>query len=232
MGLAKPPIPAVVALLLVTTDFGGSRVGGEESRSQLARSAGRTAAKGRGGAPGRPDAREAGRSVARGGARERGKRHRLRRRVPGADAAPPSPAQPRRVLSGLYPSVPLERSSHPPRAEALAGVPSAAMAQHFSLAACDVVGFDLDHTLCRYNLAESAPVSGAGCPGRTACNLHGGWGLSFLPSKAAASAAGACSRRAFAQNPASPHEAGRMCASPGPGPCVGTGCLSPSTSQV
>uniref|UniRef100_A0A8C2MIH8 5'-nucleotidase domain containing 1 n=1 Tax=Cricetulus griseus TaxID=10029 RepID=A0A8C2MIH8_CRIGR len=30
------------------------------------------------------------------------------------------------------------------------------MAQHFSLAACDVVGFDLDHTLCRYNLPESA----------------------------------------------------------------------------
>lgn len=104
------------------------------------------------------------------------------------------------------------------------------MAQHFSLAACDVVGFDLDHTLCRYNLPESAPVSGAGCSGRTACSLHGGWGLSFLPSKA--SAAGACSRRAFAQNTASPHEAGRRCASLGPGPCVGTGCLSPSTSQV
>ncbi|XP_017533369.2 5'-nucleotidase domain-containing protein 1 isoform X3 [Manis javanica] len=32
------------------------------------------------------------------------------------------------------------------------------MAQHFSLAACDVVGFDLDHTLCRYNLHESAPL--------------------------------------------------------------------------
>ncbi|XDB53664.1 hypothetical protein AB1E18_007181 [Capra hircus] len=30
------------------------------------------------------------------------------------------------------------------------------MAQHFSLAACDVVGFDLDHTLCCYNLPESA----------------------------------------------------------------------------
>ncbi|KAK2114225.1 hypothetical protein P7K49_008491 [Saguinus oedipus] len=34
------------------------------------------------------------------------------------------------------------------------------MAQHFSLAACDVVGFDLDHTLCRYNLPESAPRRG------------------------------------------------------------------------
>ncbi|XP_036920980.1 5'-nucleotidase domain-containing protein 1 isoform X2 [Sturnira hondurensis] len=32
------------------------------------------------------------------------------------------------------------------------------MAQHFSLATCDVVGFDLDHTLCRYNLPESAPL--------------------------------------------------------------------------
>lgn len=42
------------------------------------------------------------------------------------------------------------------------------MSQHFSLAACDVVGFDLDHTLCRYNLPESARVSGAGSPRRTA----------------------------------------------------------------
>ncbi|XP_036269242.1 5'-nucleotidase domain-containing protein 1 isoform X2 [Pipistrellus kuhlii] len=32
------------------------------------------------------------------------------------------------------------------------------MAQPFSLAACDVVGFDLDHTLCRYNLPQSAPL--------------------------------------------------------------------------
>lgn len=55
------------------------------------------------------------------------------------------------------------------------------MAQHFSLAACDVVGFDLDHTLCRYNLPESAPVSGAGCPERTARSLHGGWGWNALP---------------------------------------------------
>lgn len=48
------------------------------------------------------------------------------------------------------------------------------MAQHFSLAACDVVGFDLDHTLCRYNLPESAPVSGA------RRQLHGGRGQSRL----------------------------------------------------
>ena len=46
------------------------------------------------------------------------------------------------------------------------------MAQRFSLAACDVVGFDLDHTLCRYNLPESARVSGAGCPGRVDCCLR------------------------------------------------------------
>ncbi|XP_043860298.1 5'-nucleotidase domain-containing protein 1 isoform X2 [Dromiciops gliroides] len=30
------------------------------------------------------------------------------------------------------------------------------MTQNFSLADCDVVGFDLDHTLCRYNLPETA----------------------------------------------------------------------------
>ncbi|XP_025022949.1 5'-nucleotidase domain-containing protein 1-like isoform X3 [Python bivittatus] len=30
------------------------------------------------------------------------------------------------------------------------------MAQFFSLADCEVIGFDLDHTLCRYNLVESA----------------------------------------------------------------------------
>lgn len=50
----------------------------------------------------------------------------------------------------------------------------AAMAQHFSLAACDVVGFDLDHTLCRYNLPESARVSGAGDTRRTASRALGG----------------------------------------------------------
>ncbi|XP_053119431.1 5'-nucleotidase domain-containing protein 1 [Hemicordylus capensis] len=30
------------------------------------------------------------------------------------------------------------------------------MARSFSLADCEVIGFDLDHTLCRYNLVESA----------------------------------------------------------------------------
>uniref|UniRef100_A0A2K6C268 5'-nucleotidase domain-containing protein 1 n=1 Tax=Macaca nemestrina TaxID=9545 RepID=A0A2K6C268_MACNE len=32
------------------------------------------------------------------------------------------------------------------------------MARLFSLVACDMVGFYLDHTLCRYNLPESAPL--------------------------------------------------------------------------
>uniref|UniRef100_A0A8B9S082 5'-nucleotidase domain-containing protein 1 n=1 Tax=Accipiter nisus TaxID=211598 RepID=A0A8B9S082_9AVES len=30
------------------------------------------------------------------------------------------------------------------------------MQQHFSLSDCDVMGFDLDHTLCRYHLPQSA----------------------------------------------------------------------------
>lgn len=38
---------------------------------------------------------------------------------------------------------------------------AAAMAQFFSLTDCEVIAFDLDHTLCRYNLVESARVSGA-----------------------------------------------------------------------
>uniref|UniRef100_UPI00398F0CBA 5'-nucleotidase domain-containing protein 1 n=1 Tax=Pristiophorus japonicus TaxID=55135 RepID=UPI00398F0CBA len=29
------------------------------------------------------------------------------------------------------------------------------MAEHFSLADCDVIGFDLDHTLCRYNVSST-----------------------------------------------------------------------------
>ncbi|XP_077157692.1 5'-nucleotidase domain-containing protein 1 isoform X4 [Paroedura picta] len=32
------------------------------------------------------------------------------------------------------------------------------MARSFSLAACEVIGFDLDHTLCRYNLVESSQL--------------------------------------------------------------------------
>ncbi|XP_072411750.1 5'-nucleotidase domain-containing protein 1 isoform X3 [Chiloscyllium punctatum] len=30
-----------------------------------------------------------------------------------------------------------------------------AMAEHFSLSDCDVIGFDLDHTLCRYNVSDT-----------------------------------------------------------------------------
>ncbi|MEQ2287892.1 5'-nucleotidase domain-containing protein 1 [Ameca splendens] len=30
------------------------------------------------------------------------------------------------------------------------------MSEYFSLSDCDVVGFDLDHTLCRYHLKETS----------------------------------------------------------------------------
>lgn len=33
------------------------------------------------------------------------------------------------------------------------------MSEHFSLSDCDVIGFDLDHTLCRYHLKETSRVS-------------------------------------------------------------------------
>lgn len=60
-----------------------------------------------------------------------------------------------------------------------------AMQQHFSLADCEVVGFDLDHTLCRYHLPQSERVSaarlgaarpglGAGAKGRAAGRGAGG----------------------------------------------------------
>nr|XP_013004406.1 uncharacterized protein LOC106025044 [Cavia porcellus] len=72
----------------------------------------------------------------------------------GGAPGPPRPARPSRPR----PAASLPR---PPRVVP-GGHPGrdfcAAMAQHFSLAACDVVGFDLDHTLCRYNLPESAPL--------------------------------------------------------------------------
>lgn len=92
------------------------------------------------------------------------------------------------------------------------------MAQHFSLAACDVVGFDLDHTLCRYNLPESARVSGAGCRGaRRAVFMAAGARVSSRLRRRRASP-GPCSRRAFAQNSASHGEAGRkeVCIPPSP----------------
>lgn len=36
------------------------------------------------------------------------------------------------------------------------------MSEYFSLSECDVIGFDLDHTLCRYNLKETSRVSRTG----------------------------------------------------------------------
>ena len=33
------------------------------------------------------------------------------------------------------------------------------MSEYFSLSDCDVIGFDLDHTLCRYHLKETSRVS-------------------------------------------------------------------------
>lgn len=58
------------------------------------------------------------------------------------------------------------------------------MQQYFSLADCEVMGFDLDHTLCRYHLPQSAAVSTStarsqsqGCPlrpGRPSGRATGG----------------------------------------------------------
>lgn len=36
------------------------------------------------------------------------------------------------------------------------------MSEFFSLSECDVIGFDLDHTLCRYYLKETSRVSRVG----------------------------------------------------------------------
>lgn len=36
------------------------------------------------------------------------------------------------------------------------------MSEYFSLSECDVIGFDLDHTLCRYYLKETSRVSRTG----------------------------------------------------------------------
>lgn len=183
--------PAAVARLPVTPAFGTAgrvALGRREPAGGGRLAAGRRSG---GGGAGKRAARGAGRSVAGGGARGRGKRWRPTRCVPGVAAAPPRPAP---VPSGPIPQRPA--ASRPPAArtlpaaEALASASSAAMAQHFSLAACDVVGFDLDHTLCRYNLPESALVSGAGCAGRTACTsiVAGDW--TFLRGWAASAAGG------------------------------------------
>uniref|UniRef100_A0A0E9VUN2 5'-nucleotidase n=1 Tax=Anguilla anguilla TaxID=7936 RepID=A0A0E9VUN2_ANGAN len=39
------------------------------------------------------------------------------------------------------------------------------MSEHFSLSDCDVIGFDLDHTLCRYHLKEPPGLSMTVLPG-------------------------------------------------------------------
>lgn len=178
--LAVTPISAVVERHPVTSCPGKS--GDKSLHAGVSRRA--QAAKRPGWARGRLDARGVGTvagAVLAGAGSARGRRTAFRGRTQPCPA-PPRPALPCSVLPVPSRSVPPARSSHPPRAEAPAGVASAAMAQHFSLASCDVVGFDLDHTLCRYNLPESAPVSGAGCPGLRACSLHGGWGWSSLLS--------------------------------------------------
>lgn len=41
--------------------------------------------------------------------------------------------------------------------------PTATMSEYFSLSDCEVIGFDLDHTLCRYHLKETSRVSAYVC---------------------------------------------------------------------
>ena len=49
----------------------------------------------------------------------------------------------------------------------------ATMSEYFSLSDCDVIGFDLDHTLCRYHLKETSRVSVTVCvhAGCSSCKL-------------------------------------------------------------
>lgn len=63
------------------------------------------------------------------------------------------------------------------------------MQQYFSLADCEVMGFDLDHTLCRYHLPQSAAVSTStarsqsqGCPLRVSPALGLWEGMRSLPA--------------------------------------------------
>lgn len=156
-----------------------------------------------------PEGRAPRRPAARGGekrGRGRGSRAREARgaavRRPEPRPAPPRPAgESRSVLPAC--------SSPPSGVHAVAGAPRATMAQHFSLAACDVVGFDLDHTLCCYNLPESARVSGAGCRGaRRAASTVARARVSPRLRRQRASP-GPCSRRAFAHSSASRRKAGR-----------------------
>lgn len=213
------PIPAVVERHAVT-----SRLGKSEGRSRHAGVSRRAqAAKRRGWARGRLDAQGAGTVAAAafaGAGSARG------RRTASRSQTQPRLAPPRLALqrpAGPIPQRPARALLAPSRAEAPAGVACAAMAQHFSLASCDVVGFDLDHTLCRYNLPESAPVSGAGCPGRKACSFHGGWGEHRRGPAAAAPLRR--TRPPPARRDGSVHP--RF-----PARTLGSGYLSPATSQV
>lgn len=178
-----PPAPAEVEGLpaLPPSGLRGGEGGGGAAGAQPA-AAGRRAPKRRG---------RRGQAGRTGGGEKRGRGRRSRAREAleadalrpggGRSPAPPHPAPPRSrpVPSPQRPAASRRRAPGTlPAPEALSSASSAAMAQHFSLAACDVVGFDLDHTLCRYNLPESALVSGAGCPGRTAStSMAAGAGL-------------------------------------------------------
>lgn len=165
---------------------------------------------------------EPGRPAARGGhKRGRGRGWRAREELEASAPRPrggrsPAPSRPAASCRAV-PQRPLcALLAGYPRVGACRCTPRT-MAQHFSLAACDVVGFDLDHTLCRYNLPESARVSGAGCRGaRRAASMAAGARVSSrLPRRRRRRASpGPCSRRAFAQESASHREAGRKCASP------------------
>lgn len=174
-GLAAPSIPAALAQLQVPPCLrepwgqeracgmsserpqSGRRDAGEAGRARGGERRGGAGLAGAGSATGRPAAARGGRSP-----------------------APPRPSPPRPAASCRS-----RPAASGPARSPLCGPARAAMAQHFSLAACDVVGFDLDHTLCRYNLPESAPVSGARGPGRPERSLRSCRGWSSLPAQAA-----------------------------------------------
>ncbi|XP_037700558.1 5'-nucleotidase domain-containing protein 1 [Choloepus didactylus] len=83
-------------------------------------------------------------------------------------AEPPSSGHQQRAVPGGPPTNPAQGSPFAHRAGDArprappAGAESAALAHGFSLAACDGVSFDLDCTLCRHNLSESATMVSGG----------------------------------------------------------------------
>lgn len=82
--------------------------------------------------------------------------------------------RPHRPAPQEAPPVRLPPSLPPPPPPASRGG-GAAMQQYFSLADCEVMGFDLDHTLCRYHLPQSATVSaGTARPQSQGCPLRSG----------------------------------------------------------